>query len=113
MVWFWGKALLAGLIISFCSWLSKENPRVAGFLIALPISTLLVLLFSYAEYRDPATSVNFARSIFIGIPVSLLFFVPFLLAERLQLSFWLCYSAGIALLIGGYFLHQTITRWLI
>ena len=28
------KALLAGLIIAFSSWLAGQNPRMAGFIIA-------------------------------------------------------------------------------
>ncbi|HLD74941.1 MAG TPA: hypothetical protein VJB34_08590 [Bdellovibrionota bacterium] len=100
------KFIIAASVISFCSWLSGKKPQVAGFIVALPITTLLVLLFSHFEFYNPQNSVIFARSIFVGIPVSLLFFVPFLVANRLQLGFWTCYLGGIALLVAGYFLHK-------
>ena len=35
------KALLAGLIIAFSSWLAGQNPRMAGFIIALPMASLI------------------------------------------------------------------------
>ena len=76
---------------------------------ALPLVTLLALLFSYAEFRDSAKSVEFAKAVFVGVPISLLFFVPFLLAEKLQLSFMACYLSGLVLLVGGYFAHRWIT----
>ena len=41
-----------------------------------------------------------------------LFFVPFFFAERFHLSFWQTWGLGLLLLVGGYFLHQAILRWL-
>ncbi|MBU6475806.1 MAG: hypothetical protein KGL10_03525 [Alphaproteobacteria bacterium] len=102
------KTILAAAIISFTSWLSDKKPDLAGFIVALPLTTLLTLLFSYAEYHDSAASVRFARSIFFAVPLSLLFFVPFLLANRLHIGFWGLYAAGIALLVFGYFAHKFI-----
>lgn len=104
------KIAIAAGVITFSSWLSKTRPDLAGFIIALPLSTLLVLAFSYAEYHDPAASVRFAKSIFIAIPMSLLFFVPFLLADKLPFGFWGLYLSGIALIAVGYFLHGWILK---
>lgn len=105
------KFVLAAAVIVFCSWLASKKPYLAGFIVALPLTTLLVLAFSYGEYKDSATSVAFAKSVFVGIPVSLLFFVPFLLAEKLNLSFWWCYGIGIMLLIAGYFIHRAVVQY--
>ena len=43
------KLFIAAAVISFCSWLSNKRPELAGFIIALPITTLIVLVFSYIE----------------------------------------------------------------
>lgn len=104
------KTVFAASVLSFCSWLAGRLPQLAGFLIAMPLSTLLALAFTQAEFGDPAKSVAFARSIFSGIGVSLLFFVPFLLAERFRLGFWTCYFGGIALLVLGYFMHRFLAK---
>ena len=106
------KIGIAAVAIAFASWLSGKRPELAGFIIALPLTTLLALAFSYAEHSNASASVTFAKSIFIGVPVSLLFFVPFLLADKLHLAFWLCYALGIVLLAGGYFVHRAIVEWL-
>ena len=105
-----GKTFLSALIISFVSWLSGFKTELAGFITALPITTLLALFFSQAQYNDSAQSVAYAKSVFVAIPVTLLFFVPFLLAEKLNLNFWVCYILGIILLGIGYFIHSFILK---
>ena len=103
------KVVVSAVIIAFASWLAGKKPELAGFITALPIVTLLVLPFSHWQYNDPENSVRFAQSIFTAIPLTLFFFVPFLLATRLGFGFWGLYSAGIVLLICAYLAH----RWLI
>jgi uncharacterized membrane protein YczE len=105
-----GKIIVAAILISFVSWLSGKKTSLAGFLTALPLTTLLALAFSHMEWGDSNQSVAYAKSVFVAIPVSLLFFVPFLLAQKFNLSFWICYSSGITLLGSGYFIHRYLTE---
>ena len=106
-----GKIIFAALIISFVSWLSGKKTGLAGFLTALPLTTLIALAFSHLEWGNPDQSVQYAKSIFAAIPVTLLFFVPFLLASRFQLGFWSCYLSGVILLAGGYFIHTYLVKF--
>lgn len=105
-----GKTIVAAILISFVSWLSGKRTGLAGFLTALPLTTLLALAFSHMEWGDTKQSVDYAKSVFIAIPVSLLFFIPFLLAQKLNLGFWTCYSGGVALLGVGYFVHSYVSK---
>lgn len=105
-----GKTLLAAVLISFVSWLSGKKTGLAGFLTALPLTTLLALAFSHMEWGNAKQSVEYAKSVFVAIPVSLLFFVPFLLAQKLNLGFWTCYFSGVALLGLGYFIHNFVIK---
>lgn len=107
-----GKVFLAAILISFVSWLSGKKTGLAGFLTALPITTLLALAFSHFEWGDAKQSAEYAKSIFVAIPVSLLFFIPFLLSEKFNLGFWTCYSSGIVLLGLGYFIHTFTLKFL-
>jgi predicted membrane channel-forming protein YqfA (hemolysin III family) len=107
-----GKTVVAAILISFVSWLSGRKTGLAGFLTALPLTTLLALAFSHMEWGDNKQSVEYAKSIFVAIPVSLLFFIPFLLAEKLNLNFWTCYIGGVALLGGGYFIHAQVIKYI-
>ena len=105
---FLGKVILAALVIAFASWLSGKKPELSGFIIALPLASILALAFSYLEHKNTESSVIFAKSILVGVPVSYLFFLPFFFAKSLNMNFWLIYILGILLLIIGYFVHKFI-----
>ena len=47
-----GKTIVAAILISFVSWLSGKKIGLAGFLTALPLTTLLALAFSHMEWGD-------------------------------------------------------------
>ncbi|MBG59532.1 MAG: hypothetical protein CMJ16_03640 [Peredibacter sp.] len=105
-----GKTIVAAVLISFVSWLSGKKTGLAGFLTALPLTTLLALAFSHMEWGDAKQSVEYVKSVFVAIPVSLLFFIPFLLAQKFNLGFWACYSSGLILLGVGYFVHGFLVK---
>ncbi|MDX1693810.1 MAG: hypothetical protein R3208_08585 [Ketobacteraceae bacterium] len=102
------KVLFAAFVIAFSSWLSEKKPEVAGFIVALPLVSILAILFSFIEFRDSEATITFAKSILVGVPVSYLFFVPFFFAERLGIGFWACFSSGVGLLVVGFFIHQYV-----
>lgn len=110
MVWQASKVVIAGIVISFTSWLAGKQPRIAGFLLALPLSSMLALIFFQAEFRDTEKASTFAKSIFLAVPLSLLFFVPFLFAGKLGWSFWTLFLAGTSLLVIGYLFHALVLR---
>lgn len=100
------KIAIAAAVIAFASWLAGRRPELAGFIVALPLVSLLAILFSYLEHRDPAASITFAKSILIGVPISYLFFLPFFFAEKLNYGFWVSYLTGLVLLVIGFFIHR-------
>lgn len=102
--------LLSASVIAFATWLSKTYPVIAGFIIALPLTTMLVLPLSHLQSDNPQNTFLLAKSIFVAIPVSLMFFVPFLLAARFSLGFWQSYALGCVLLAVGYFVHRAVTH---
>jgi hypothetical protein len=106
---FLSKVLLAALVIAFASWLSGKKPELSGFIIALPIASIIAIAFSYLEHKNTENTVIFAKSILVGIPVSYLFFLPFFFAKNFNMNFWLIYGLGIILLLIGYFVHKYIT----
>jgi hypothetical protein len=106
------NVLVSATVVGFASWLSGRFPSIAGFVVALPLATMLVLPLSFREHGSAETSILLARSIFTAIPISLTFFVPFLLSERLELSVWQAYALGCAALALGFFAHRAITSTL-
>ena len=102
------KVLLAALVIAFASWLSGKKPELSGFIIALPIASIIAIAFSFLEHKNSENTIIFAKSILIGVPVSYLFFLPFFFAKNLNMNFWLIYLIGLILLVIGYFIHKYI-----
>ena len=112
MILFFIKILVAALIIAFSSWLAGQYPKLAGFILALPVASLLAIVFSYVEYNDPEKSVTFAKSMLIGVPASYFFFLPFFFAKSLNMNFWLIYIVGLVLLVVAFFIHKYIVSFI-
>jgi hypothetical protein len=104
------KISLAACLIAFASWLAGKAPKLAGFIIALPLTSMLALMAAHWEHQNAQLSQEFAVSIFKAVPLSLLFFVPFLFAEKIALPFWGLFLLGIALLAGGYGIHLALSK---
>jgi phosphatidylserine synthase len=109
-MWFILKIFVSAFVIAFASWLSGKKPHLAGFIVALPLVSVLSILFSYVQYKDMKQIDQFATSILTAVPLSLLFFVPFVLNRWLKLSFIPTYLMGFAFLFIGYFIHKTFLR---
>ena len=99
------NVLGSALIIAAAAALSARYPVAAGFLVALPLSTMLVLPLSHIQHGDATATITFAKSILGAIPITFL-------AERLGLSFWFAYLAGCALLPVGFLVHSALGRFI-
>lgn len=102
------NTLISAVVIGLVAWMSRRYPVTAGFVVALPLATMLVLPLAYLQHRDATAAFDLAKSILVALPITLLFFVPFLLRDRL--SFWSAYGIGCALLPLGYLAHRAIMR---
>jgi len=104
------KILLSGLVIAFASWLAGKKPILAGFIVALPLMSILSIVFSYAQYRDMEKINQFALSIFAAVPLSLTFFIPFLINKWLKLNFTATFLLALSCLGAAYAIHTLIFK---
>jgi len=109
-VFFIVKIFISGLLVAFASWLAGKRPILAGFIIALPLVSILGMLFSYLEHHNMEKINQFATSIVVALPLSLVFFVPFLVNKWLKFSFTVSFLAGIGLLTGAYYIHSLLLK---
>ena len=96
------KMVLSSAVIAFTSWLANRKPVLAGFIISLPLVSILSILFAYAEHRDMGKINQFATSILVLVPLSLVFFVPFVLNRWLKMGFAATFSLSLACLVLAY-----------
>ena len=103
------KVFISSIIISFASWLSFKKPSLAGFIISIPIVSIISIALSYFEHKDIEKTIVFTKSILVGIPISLLFFLPFFFSKHFGMNFFIIYFSGIVFLILGFFVHRYLT----
>ena len=92
------KVLISALVIALASELAKRDSFWGALLVAMPLTSILAISWLYAETRDNLLVTRFARDIFLLVPGSLLFFLPFLLESKTRLGFLPNLLAGLVLL---------------
>ena len=92
------KVLLSAVIIAGAAEVAKRNPFWGAVIIALPLTSILAMSWLYADTRDNALLTQFARDIFIIVPVSLVFFAPFFFETKTHLGFVANMTIGLILL---------------
>jgi membrane protein insertase Oxa1/YidC/SpoIIIJ len=96
MAWIITKYLLTAGMVVFISEVAKRSDRLGGFIAALPLMTLLTLVWLYIENQTEEKIANHAYYTFWYViptlPMFLLF--PYLLP---RLGFWL--TMGVSIVI--------------
>ncbi len=98
---FAAKLVLSALVIALATEVAKRDSFWGALVVALPISSLLAMSWLYAETRDNELVTRFARDILLLVPISLVFFLPFLFESRTRFGFVPNLVIGIALLAVG------------
>jgi hypothetical protein len=92
------KVVVSALVIAAASEVAKRDSFWGALLVALPLTSILAVSWLYAETRDNTLVTRFARDIFLLVPGSLVFFLPFLLETKTRFGFLPNLCAGLALL---------------
>ena len=92
------KVFVSALVIAAAVEVAKRDPYWGAVIIALPLTSVLAMSWLYLDTRDNVLLTRFARDIFLIVPVSLVFFLPFLLETRTRLGFVSDILIGIGLL---------------
>jgi hypothetical protein len=91
------RAVIAAGIIVTVSEVSGRFPRLGALLLTLPIVSILAFVMTWTNARELQPISRLARETLVLVPLGLPFFLPLAFAERLGLSFWSAFSAGIVL----------------
>lgn len=97
------KALISVAVMLAAVEIAKRSPFWGAVVIALPLTSMLAMLWLYWDTRDAARVSAFARDIFFLVPPSLLFFLPFVFESRTHWPFWLNFASGMMLAAGAMF----------
>jgi hypothetical protein len=109
MAWIITKYLLTAGLIVFISEVAKRSDRLGGFIGALPLMTLLTLVWLYVENQSEEKIANHAYYTFWYViptlPMFLLF--PYLLPK---LGFWLTMGASVVVTVACFGLFTFVMK---
>ena len=91
------RGLIAGVVVIAVSEVSKRQPRLGALLLTLPIVSVVAFVAAWTKDADLAAVSRLARETLVLVPLGLPFFVPLAFADRLGLSFWPAFAAGLVL----------------
>ena len=98
MAWIITKYLITAGLVVFISEIAKRSDKLGGFIAALPLITLLTLIWLYVEKQSDEKIANHAYYTFWYViptlPMFLLF--PYLLPK---LGFWVTMGASVVVTI--------------
>lgn len=95
---FIAKLVISAALIAVATEVAKRYPFWGAVIVVLPLTSVLAMSWLYFETRDDALVSQFARDVFILVPLSLVFFVPFLLEPKTHWGFGLNLTLGLVLL---------------
>ena len=109
MTWIITKYLLTAGMIVFISEVAKRSDRLGGFIGALPLMTLLTLIWLYVENQPEEKIANHAYYTFWYViptlPMFLLF--PYLLP---RLGFWLTLGVSVVVTVACFGLFALLMK---
>src|SRR5690349_11053895 len=98
MQWLIGKYLITAAVVVVVSEAAKRSDRLGGFIAALPLVTILTLIWLYVENQPQTKIANHAWYTFWYVLPTLPMFLAFpaLLA---RVGFWPALAAGIVITV--------------
>lgn len=105
------KLLITNAIIVSCVLLGKRFPTLAGLIAAMPLTSLLVLVWLYSDNPgDLKLMEKYTGGVLWGIVPTILFFAVAFLCFRRQIPLPLTLSLSFAVWLAGAILHQWLLR---
>ncbi len=95
------KLMVSLAVLAGAAEVAKRSSFAGAAIIALPLTSMLSMVWLYWDTRDAARVSEFARDIFFLVPASLAFFLPFLVESRTHWAFWQNFALGVVLAVLG------------
>ena len=100
------KIAVSAVIIAGVSELAKRMPSLGGLIAAMPLTTLLVLIWLYAETGDYQLAHTFTRSVLYAIIPTIFFFITALYLFKRGTSFITLLIVSFIVFLGAAAVHQ-------
>lgn len=105
-IFFIVKVTVSALIIAGVSELAKRMPSLGGLIAAMPLTTLLALIWLYVDTGDYQLAYAFTRSVLFAIIPTIFFFITALYLFKRGTSFIVILLVSFAIFIAAAAVHQ-------
>lgn len=105
-IFFLTKILISAFIIAFVSEIAKRYTLLGGLIAAMPITTLLSMIWIYFDKKDTALISNFLISVVFGTILSFLFFICAIFLLKKGVNFYLTLFVSLSVLGTGAYFYQ-------
>lgn len=102
------KLVVSALAIAAISELAKHLPSLGGLIAAMPLTTLLTLIWLFVETKDFEVAHSFTVGVLWGLAPTIFFFVAAIPMLKRGVSFPLTLIASLALWAAAAFVHQKL-----
>jgi len=102
------KVIVSALIIAGVSELAKKLPSLGGLIAAMPLTTLLALIWLYADTGDYQLAVDFTRSVLFAIIPTTIFFISALFLFKRGVPFVLVLLLSFVVFALAAVVHQVL-----
>ncbi len=99
--------LSAGIVVAL-SELAKRHPVLSGLIAAMPLTTLLVIMWIYVDSRDVARIQAFSTAVLWALIPTSLFFIALVLVLKRSSSFGLAMAVASLIWLVGAVIHMMI-----
>lgn len=96
------KAIITAIIVVLVSVISKKSSLIAGILASLPLTSILIFLWMYAEDKNVNAIIDLSKVILLMIIPSLLFFIFLIFFLRKNMNFYAAISFSSVLMFASY-----------
>ena len=100
------KTIISALLIAAVSELAKRFPSTGGLIAAMPLTTLLVLIWLYVDTGDYQLAATFTRSVLFAIIPTIFFFITALFLFRRGVPFVAVLFLSFVVFAAAALIHQ-------
>ena len=96
------KAALSGMLVAAASEIARRWPGVGGLIVALPLTSLLAMLWLWRDTGDPERVAQLSTGAFWFVLPSLPMFLALPAMLRSGIGFWLALALSIVMTLALY-----------
>ena len=102
------KILVSALIIGAVTEVARKFPAYGGIVAALPLVSLLSLIWLYVQGEQTAALSKFALGVIWGLPATIVLLVIVYAALQFSINIWISIGMGLSGWLGFLFIQKTV-----